>query len=194
MVVLANSGLVIAGVIGGIVLIVLIWIIATYNRFVSIRQHLKESWSDVDVELKRRYDLIPNLINTVKGYAAHEKSVFEEVTNARAQAMQNTGRPDKQSSDEQSLTMGVSKIMAVAENYPDLKADANFRALQDELANTEDRIAASRRFYNANVRELNRLCRTFPTNILGSIFGFEEQGFFELDNSAEREVPQVPSS
>ena len=194
MLVLANSGLVIAGVIGGILLITLIWVIATYNSFVSIRQHLKESWSDVDVELKRRYDLIPNLINTVKGYAAHEKSVFEEVTAARAQAMQNTGRPDKQSSDEQSLTIGVSKIMAVAENYPDLKADANFRALQDELANTEDRIAASRRFYNANVRELNRLCRTFPSNLLGGAFGFKEQGFFELDNAAEREVPQVPSS
>ena len=181
-------------VVCGVVLLLFIWVVVVYNRFVAVRQHLKESWSDVDVELKRRYDLIPNLINTVKGYAAHEKSLFEAVTLARTKAMDNTGRPDRQSGDEQVLAHQVKKLMAVAENYPQLKADANFRALQDELVNTEDRIAASRRFYNGNVRELNRLCREFPSNILAGIFGFKEQGFFELDDESERSVPEVSTT
>lgn len=181
-------GLSVAGV---VVLFILIWVIATYNRFVRVRQHLKESWADVDVELKRRYDLIPNLVNTVKGYANHERELLEHVTEARTKAMQNTGRPDRQSGDEQQLTSQVTRLLAVAEGYPELKADTNFKALQDELTNTEDRIAAGRRFYNANVRELNTLCREFPSNLLAGLFGFEQQGFFEVSGADEREAPQV---
>ncbi|MCH2160465.1 MAG: LemA family protein [Phycisphaerales bacterium] len=191
MIVLANGILIGGSVAAAIALLLLIWVVANYNRFVSVRQHLKESWADVDVELKRRYNLIPNLVNTVKGYAAHEKAVFEEVTAARTQAMGNEGRPDRQSADEQRLARGVNRLMAVAEQYPDLKASENFVALQEELTDTEDRIAASRRFYNGNVREMNQLCRTFPSSILASIFGFEEQGFFEIDDASEREVPDA---
>lgn len=181
-------------VLAGFLLLVLVWVIAVYNSFVSVRQHLKESWSDVDVELKRRYNLIPNLVNTVKGYAKHEKSLFEAVTAARSRAMDNTGRPDRQSGDEQAMARELTKLMAVAESYPQLKADTNFLALQEELVNTEDRIAASRRFYNGNVRELNRLCREFPSVILAGMFGFKEQGFFELDEKSERKVPEVSTS
>jgi len=179
------------GVVCAVVFLLLIWVVVVYNRFVAVRQHMKESWSDVDVELKRRYNLIPNLINTVKGYAAHERSLFEAVTLARTRAMDNTGRPDRQSGDEQTLVREVRKLMAVAEQYPQLKADHNFHALQEELVNTEDRIAAARRFYNGNVRELNRLCREFPSNVLAGVFGFKEQGFFELDEESERSVPEV---
>lgn len=181
-------------ILGFLVLLILVWVIAMYNRFVSVRQHLKESWSGVDVELRRRYNLIPNLVNTVKGYAAHEKGLMEAVTAARTKAMNNTGRPDRQSADEQALVHEIKSLMAVAEGYPDLKADKNFLSLQEELVNTEDRIAATRRFYNGNVRELNRLCRSFPSNLLAGIFGFEEQGFFELDNESERSVPEVTTA
>ena len=191
MMILANGMLIFGGVVLGVVLIFGIWLIMTYNRFVSIRQHLKESWSDVDVELKRRYDLIPNLISTVKGYADHEKSLFMEVTEARTKAMENTGSPDAQSGDEQKLVRGVGRLLAVAEQYPDLKASANFLELQDELSNTEDRIAAGRRFYNANVREMNQLCITFPSNLVGGMFGFKSEGFFEVGNAGEREVPKA---
>ena len=191
MMILANGMLIFGGVVLGVVLIFGIWLIMTYNRFVSIRQHLKESWSDVDVELKRRYDLIPNLISTVKGYAAHEKSLFMEVTEARNKAMENNGSPDSQSGDEQKLVRGVGRLLAVAEQYPDLKASANFLELQDELSNTEDRIAAGRRFYNANVREMNQLCTTFPSNLVGGMFGFKSEGFFEVGNAGEREVPKA---
>ena len=191
MMILANGMLIFGGVVLGVILLFGVWLIMTYNRFVSIRQHLKESWSDVDVELKRRYDLIPNLISTVKGYADHEKSLFMEVTEARTKAMENTGSPDAQSGDEQKLVRGVGRLLAVAEQYPDLKASANFLELQDELSNTEDRIAAGRRFYNANVREMNQLCITFPSNLVGGMFGFKSEGFFEVGNAGEREVPKA---
>jgi len=161
-------------------------VIATYNRFVSVRQHMKESWADVDVELKRRYDLIPNLIRTVQGYATHEKELLEAVTQARTKAMENTDRPDRQSADERALSSGLNRLLAVGESYPELKASENFKALQEELANT-----AGRRFYNANVRELNKLCREFPSNLLAGMFGFKEQGFFELTDASEREVVKV---
>ena len=129
-------------IVGGIVLIVLLWCIVIYNRFVSLRKHLEESWADVDVELKRRYDLIPNLVRTVQGYAAHEKRVFEAIAEARAAAVANTGDPARQSGDEQRLITQLGKLFVVAEAYPDLKADRNFLDLQEELSNTEDRIAA----------------------------------------------------
>lgn len=173
-----------------VVLVPLVWLIATYNRFQSVNQHLRESWADVEVELQRRYDLIPNLVATVKGYAAHERETLERVIELRNRAAANHERPDHQSADEQALEAGLGRLIAVAEGYPDLKADANFLELQRELANTEDRIAAGRRFYNGNVRELNQLCVTFPSSIVAGLFGFERQGFFESGEEARR-TPEV---
>lgn len=178
-------------IIGCVILLPLIWLIVNYNRMARVRQHIAESWSDIDVELKRRYDLIPNLVNTVKGYAKHESEVLEEVTKLRNKAAASTGTASSQAVDETALLIGMSKLFAVVENYPDLKADTGFLALQKELANTEDRVAASRRFFNGNVREMNQLTQTFPTNIIASMFGFVEKDFFELDSSAERVVPHV---
>jgi len=178
-------------IIGAIVLLPLIWLIATYNRFVSLRHHMRESWSDIDVELKRRYDLIPNLVETVKGYARHERETLESVVALRDQAMSNHGSAEAQARDERRLQSGLRHLFAVAEAYPQLKANANYRALQEELANTEDRIAAARRFYNGNVRENNVLCRMFPTSPVASVFGFQPETFFELDSAEERVVPRV---
>src|SRR5688500_17626296 len=141
---------------------------ATFNRLVRVRQHIGESWSDIDVELKRRYDLIPNLVESVKGYAAHERGVLEEVVALRNRAAANHGSASEQAVDESALTLGVKQLFAVAESYPQLRADAHFLALQEELAVTEDRLAAARRFFNGNVRELNQLCDSFPTNIVAS--------------------------
>ena len=177
-------------IIAVILLFPLVWLIATYNRFQSVTQHLRESWADVEVELQRRYDLIPNLVETVKGYAAHERETLERVVELRNQAAANHERPDRQSGDEQALEAGLGRLIAVAEGYPDLKADANFLELQRELANTEDRIAAGRRFYNGNVRELNQLCVTVPSSIVAGMFGFESQGFFESGEDA-RTNPRV---
>lgn len=171
------------------VVLPLIWMVVLYNRFTSVHYHLKTSWSDVDVELKRRYDLIPNLVEVVEGYAKHERSTLEALIELRAVAVANDQRPDLQSDDELALEKGLGEVMLVVEAYPDLKAGDRFRDLQRELANTEDRIAATRRFYNANVRELNQLCRTFPSSIVAGLFGFEPQGFFE----AEKDGRQVPS-
>jgi LemA protein len=177
--------------VGVILLLALVWFIATHNRLVQLRQHIRESWADIDVELKRRYDLIPNLVATVKGYAAHERGVLEDVIRLRNQAAANNGAPGEQASEETKLALGVRQLFAVAENYPQLKADAHFRALQEELANTEDRLAAARRFFNGNVRELNQLCESFPTNIVAGMFGFERSTYFELTSDAERVVPRV---
>ena len=178
-------------IVGGVVVIGLLWFVVVYNRFVSIRQHLKESWADVDVELKRRYELIPNLVRTVKGYASHERDVFDAITKARAAAIANTGDPARQSGDEQRLVGQLGNLFVVAEAYPDLKADQNFLDLQEELSNTEDRIAASRRFYNGNVRELNTLRESFPSSIVASIAKVEAAGFFEVSDHAERAAPKV---
>ena len=167
-----------------------LWVIANYNRFAQLRQHIEESWSDIDVELKRRYELIPNLMETVKGYAQHERDVFEKVTTMRQQAMASHRSVADQGSDESSLMLAVKRLFAVAEAYPQLQADAHFLSLQQELATTEDRIAAARRFFNGNVRELNTLCQTFPTNLLASMFGFEPASYFELGSDAERVVPR----
>ena len=178
------------GVIAAIVLLPTIFVIVTYNRFQSVRQHMRESWADVDVELKRRYDLIPNLVNTVKGYATHEREIFEKITALRSQAMSMANISDKVPVEGE-LSRVLHRLIAVAEAYPTLKADRNFLELQQELSLTEDRIAAARRFYNANVRELNTLCTTFPSNVLAGMFGFRPEGFFELDSAAEREAPKV---
>ena len=173
------------------VLVPSVWLIATYNRFVRLRQHLNESWSDIDVELKRRYDLIPNLVETVKGYAKHERETLESVVAMRNQAAANHGPQESQARDESTLMRGVGRLFALAEGYPDLKANRNFLDLQKELSLTEDRIAASRRFFNANVRELNQLCAAFPTNLVAMLFKIQPSTFFELDSDAERVVPRV---
>lgn len=169
----------------------LVWFIANFNRFVRVRQHMRESWSDIDVEMKRRYDLVPNLVQTVQGYAEHEKAVLEEVVQLRNQAMASHGTAAQQAVDESALQIGMKRLFAVVENYPQLKADTHFLALQKELANTEDRIAAARRFFNGNVRDLNNLCEQFPTNLIASIFNFSTAEYFELSNDAERVVPRV---
>jgi LemA protein len=177
--------------VAAVLLLPVIWLIANYNRFARLRQHINESWSDIDVEMKRRYDLIPNLVNTVKGYAAHEKEVLQRVVELRNKAAASHGSASEQAVDESALMIGVKQLFAVAERYPQLKADAHFLALQQELANTEDRIAAARRFFNGNVREMNQLCQMFPTNMIASVFGFAPQTFFELPSEAERVVPRV---
>jgi LemA protein len=175
----------------GVGLIPLIWLIATFNRFRRLQQYIRESWGDIDVELKRRYDLIPNLVETVKGYAAHERDTLQRVVELRNRAAASTGSAASQAADESALMVGVKRLFAVAENYPQLKADTQFLALQKELANTEDRIAAARRFFNANVRELNQLCQTFPTSLVAGLAGAQPATYFELTSDAERVVPRV---
>ena len=177
----------------GNVLIIIIWLVAMYNRLVSLNVRTDEAWSDINVQLKRRYDLIPNLIETVKGYAKHEKSVFEDVTKARAEALGAKGIQDKAKAENQ-LEGALKSIFAVAEAYPDLKANTNFAALQSELTDTEDKIQAARRFYNSNVREMNIAETVFPTNIFASMFGFKKRELFELGSDAESEPVKVDFS
>jgi len=173
------------------VLIPVIWWIAVYNRITRLRNTTKESWSDIDVELKRRYDLIPNLVETVKGYARHERETLERVVELRNTAMNNHGSAESQGRDESQLGLAMKTLFAVAEGYPELKSDANFRVLQEELAITEDRIAAARRFFNGNVRDLRNLLESFPTSLVGSSMGAEMPTFFELDDATERIVPRL---
>lgn len=178
-------------IIAGLALLLVVWLVAVFNRLVKTRQHIRESWANVDVELKRRYDLIPNLVETVKGYAAHERNVMEEVIRLRNRAAANNGPAGEQAVDETALALGMKQLFAVVENYPQLRADAHFRALQEELALTEDRLAAARRFFNGNVRDMNQLCESFPTNIVAGMFDFEPGSYFELSSEAERVVPRV---
>lgn len=178
-------------IVGVIVLVPVFYVIVIYNRLVSLRQLVSESWSDIDVELKRRYDLIPNLVNTVKGYAAHEKETLEKVIALRNAAAANHGSASSQASDETKLMLGLKQLFAVVENYPQLKADAHFLELQRELALTEDRIAAARRFFNANTREMRQLCQTVPSSMVAGMFNFQSGDFFELSSEAERVTPRV---
>jgi len=168
-----------------------VFLMGNYNRFVRVRQHICESWSDIEVEMKRRYELIPNLVETVRGYAAHERTVLERVIELRNRAQASHGSANEQSVDETALQIGMKQLFAVVEGYPQLKADAHFLALQQELANCEDRIAAARRFFNANVRDMNQLCESFPSNLVAGLFGFERATYFELSSDAERVVPRV---
>lgn len=177
--------------VGLVLLVPLVWLLANYNRFVRLRNHITESWSNIDVELKRRYELIPNLVATVKGYAAHEKEVLERVTALRNDAAANRGDPASQAASETALMIGLKGLFAVVEGYPELKSDAHFLALQKELSLTEDRIAAARRFYNGNVRDMRSLREQFPTNLIAAMFGFEAPTFFELEAEAERVVPSA---
>jgi len=175
----------------GIVALVIIFAVATYNRLVALRQNLKNTWSQIDVQLKRRYDLIPNLVNTVKGYAAHEKETLENVTKARTMAMQ-AGNINEQAGAEDMLTGALKSLFAVAESYPELKADANFRQLQNELGNTEGQIASARQAYNQAVMNFNTAIQRFPTVLVASMFGFHQENYFNLDEEpASREAVKV---
>jgi LemA protein len=180
--------------------VVALWAVYAYNNFVKLVQRTKEAWADIDVQLKRRYDLIPNLVETVKGYAAHERGTFDAVTQARATATQVHVDPSKltpqaiaaMAGAEAGLTQALGKLLAVAEAYPDLKANQNFAQLQTELSDTENKIQAARRFYNGNVRDLKIGLQSFPGNIIGGLFNFKDEAFFELpDGSVEKEPVKV---
>ena len=173
-----------------IVVIIILWAIGAYNGLVGLRNLVQEAWRQIDVELQRRHDLIPNLVETVKGYATHERATLEAVTQARTAAAAPGSSPAAQAAQENVLTQALGRLFAVAEAYPDLKANQNFMQLQQELTNTEDRIAAGRRFYNANVRTLNTRIETFPTMIVASVFGFHREEYFETEDSA-RQAPKV---
>ncbi len=167
-----------------------LWLILIYNGLIKSKNRVNEAWSDIDVQLKRRYDLIPNLINTVKAYATHEKEVFQKVTEARTRAM-NAGTTQEKGEAENMLTDTLKSLFAVSENYPDLRATENFAKLQDELSDTENKIQAARRFYNGNVRDFNIKVQTFPTNIAAKQLGFTKKEFFEIENEKEKETPKV---
>ena len=175
-------------VIGVLLLLVIGFLIATYNGLVKLKNRVEEAWSDITVQLKRRTDLIPNLVNTVKGYAAHEQGVFDAVTKARSAIMD--AKTVQQAADGENMLEGALKsLFAVAEAYPDLKANQNFLQLQQELVDTEDKIQASRRFYNGGVRDLNTKIQTFPVNLVAGMFGFQSREFFEVEDRAAIENP-----
>jgi len=174
----------------GIIALAVIWIIFGYNGLVRLRQQAKEAESDIDVQLKRRFDLIPNLVETVKGYASHERQTLESVTEARTRFM-NAKNTKEQIAANDMLSGTLKTLFAVSESYPDLKANTNFLELQRELADTENKIQAARRFYNANVRDLNIRIEQFPTNILAGMFSFVKMEFFEAENPAERQPVAV---
>ena len=176
-----------------VVAVIVLWIISAYNRLVALGNRAKEAWSDIDVQLKRRYNLIPNLVETVKGYAAHERGVFENVTKARTAAMtaEQSGDPKKIGEAENFLSATLKSLFAVSENYPDLKASTNFLELQRELRDTEDKIQAARRFYNTNVRDLNIKIESFPANIVANVFRFAKMDFFGIEEAAAREPVKV---
>ncbi|MDO8424632.1 MAG: LemA family protein [bacterium] len=167
--------------------LIIFWVALTYNRLVVLRNRTKESWSDIDVQLKRRYDLIPNLVETVKGYAGHEKGVFEKVTEARARAMGATTVKDKGEA-ENSLSSTLKTLFAVAENYPNLRASENFLELQRELTDTEDKVQASRRFYNTNVMAQNTAIESLPANLMAGTFGFKKAEFFEIEEAQKEPI------
>lgn len=175
----------------GILIVLGIWVALLYNGLVRADNVCEESWADIDTELKRRYNLIPNLVETVKGYATHERETLNEVIEARNQAMASTGSPESQAQDENMLVQGLRQLFALAESYPDLKANQNFLDLQQELSNTEDRIQTARRVYNANVRNLNNRLEVFPSNLVAGSFGFTSREYFEVEDAAVREVPRV---
>lgn len=181
-----DPSLIVLLVIGGIGLLVLLWVMGIYNALIRLRNACDESWSGIDTELRRRYDLIPNLVSTVKGYAKHEQQTLDRVIEARNAAYQNHGSPEAQARDENAMIGALRQMFAVAEAYPDLKADQHFRELHQELINTEDRVQRSRRFYNANVRDMNNRVQMFPSNLIAGAFGFAEREYFEIEDSAAR--------
>ena len=177
-------------IIAGVAALTVVYIWAKYNGIVTLLNRAQEAWSDIDVQLKRRYDLIPNLIETVKGYAKQEQEVFEKVTEARASAMKAQG-VGEQGKAENMLTDALKSIFAVAENYPTLRSSENFQKLQDELTDTENKIEASRRFYNTNVRDYNTSIQVFPGSIVARMFRYSDKDFFQVENEKEKEAPKV---
>ena len=184
----------------GVLAVIILWFVGGYNRFIRLIIRTKEAWADIEVQLKRRYDLIPNLVNTVKGYATHEQGTFEAVISARAKATQMTVDPSNITPDQikafgasqMDLSQALGRLLALSENYPDLKANQNFIELQKELSDTENKIQAARRFYNGNVRDLNIGIDSFPNNIIANMFKFKKMEFFELEaGSNEKAVPEV---
>lgn len=173
-----------------VIAVVVIAMVLMYNGLVRLRQRVKEAWSDIDVQLKRRYDLIPNLVETVKGYATHERDLLEKVTEARTRAM-GAGSPKEKADAENMLSGTLKTLFAVSENYPQLKANENFLELQRELSDTENKIQAARRFYNSNVMEINTNVQSFPSNIIAGMFGFKEEEFFELEEEAAKDPVKV---
>jgi len=176
--------------------LIVVFVVGLYNRLVTLRQRVREAWADIDVQLKRRWDLIPNLIETVKGYAAHERQTFEAVTQARSAAMSaaQTGSPEQRAQAENALGAALLNLRAVAEAYPQLQAVQEFKDLSENLTATEDKIAFARRFYNGNVRDYNTAIQTVPTNVLAGMFGFTAEQYFELTDATQREVPKVSFS
>jgi LemA protein len=177
----------------GLIAVVVIWVIGVYNSLVGLRNRVRESWAQVDVQLKRRFDLIPNLLETVKGYMNHERETLEAVTQARA-AVNSAGDMESRMAAEAGLTGALGKLFAVAESYPDLKASTNFLALQEELTSTENKISFARQFYNETVMNFNNKVQMFPGNIIAGMFNFVAEKFFELDDEAQREAPKVDFS
>ena len=171
----------------GVVVLIALWFLMTYNSLVTLRNRVREAWSQIDVQLKRRSSLIPNLVETIKGYAKHEKSVFENVTKARSALMGATSLGDKAKANDM-LTGALKSLFAVAEAYPDLKASDNFKQLQDEISDTETKVAASRQFYNTNVLDLNNNLETVPTNFIGNMFGFQKEQFFQATDDEKKDV------
>lgn len=173
-----------------VVVIIIVWLIGVYNGLVKLNNKTKEAWSDIDVQLKRRHDLIPNLVETVKGYAKHEAGTFEKVTQARANALV-AQTPAEKAEAENALMGTLKSLFAVAENYPELKASENFTNLQNQLRDTEDKISASRRYYNGNVRDFNTKIETFPNNMVAGMLNFKKYEYYEVRDSKERENVEV---
>ena len=177
-------------VILAVVVVIILWLIGVYNGLIRLKNRVKEAWADIDVQLKRRYDLIPNLMETVKGYMKHEEGVLTKVTEARAAAMGAKSIEDKAKA-ENMLSETLKSLFAVSESYPDLKASQNFLQLQDEISDTENKIQASRRFYNTQVRDFNTKIEVFPTNMIAGMLKFKAWDFFEIEDQKEKEVPKV---
>ncbi len=178
----------------GLIVLVIGWVVGIYNGLVRVRNQVKEAWAQVDVQLKRRYDLIPNLMETVKGYMGHERETLEAVTQARAAVGGAGSNMDQRMAAEAGLGGALGRLMMVSESYPDLKASTNFLALQEELTSTENKISFARQFYNEAVMRLNNKVQMFPGNIIASMFNFVEEKFFELEDAAQREAPKVDFS
>jgi LemA protein len=186
-----SSSLVVLAIVAFAAILILGWIAGLYNGLVRAKNACNESWADIDTELRRRYDLIPNLVETVKGYATHERETLDRVVQARNAAAANHGSPASQAQDENVLNSGLRQLFALAEAYPDLKANQNFLDLQQELANTEDRLQRSRRFYNSNVRDLNNRLGVFPSNLVAQMFAFQAAEYYEIEDPAMRQTPVV---
>jgi LemA protein len=185
-----GTGVIVLIVLGAIILVAVLWFVATYNGFVQLRNRVKNAWSQIDVQLKRRHDLIPNLVETVKGYAGHEKDTLERVIQARSQAVAATG-VEEATRAEGELSSALGRLMLVVEQYPDLKANQNFLSLQEELSSTENRISFSRQHYNDTVMRYNTKTQSMPANIVAGMCNFKEEPFFELEDKKEREAPKV---